>query len=310
MKLQPGLACTGLALVFSALLLQGCQGRREASIEIARAFQSETKPKPRGADERGFAAPGSIEPLDGIRRLAAPLTPSGLSPRIAILYVQAGDRVKAGQVLARFDNHPTVIRELAAEDTTIRALQSEIAILERQTRRFQQLEAGGVIPSADYEERELRLNQLRNRLRQATAKRSIIVEQLRLAQLVAPISGMVLSIHSRSGEQPGAAGVLDLADPDSIGAIAQVEERFVTRLRTGQIVRVISENGYFSTPLQARIHSIGHRVTPRRALETKPGISRDTEPRVVEVRLEFTDAAASSLADMTGAKVMVQFPAQ
>lgn len=301
-------AAPGLALILSLGLLQGCQGGKGASIEVARALRSEASPSSASSDGRGFAAPGSIEPLDGTLRLAAPLTPSGLAPRVAALYVKEGDRVQAGQILARFDNHPSVLQELAAEDTTIRSLQSEIAILERQTSRFQKLQAMGVIPSADYEDRELRLNQLHNKLAQSKARRRVIREQLRLSQLVAPISGVVLSIQSRTGEQPGIEGVLDLADPRSIGAIAQVEEKYIPGLQPGQPVRVSSENGYFATPLKARIRSIANRVTPRRSLLTKPGLYKDSEPRVVDVRLEFTEAPPVALANMSGAKVMVQFP--
>ncbi|MGA0216914.1 MAG: efflux RND transporter periplasmic adaptor subunit [Vulcanococcus sp.] len=297
-------AAHGLALILAAGLLQGCQGSEGPSVEVSRALRAEARPP---SVKRGFSAPGTIEPLEGILRLAAPLTPSGLAPRVAELYVKEGERVKEGQILARFDNHPSVLQELAAEDTTIRSLQSEKVILERQTRRFMTLLDKGVIPRADFEDRELRLSQLRNQLAQSRARRNVIREQLLLSQLVAPISGMVLSIQSRSGEQPGIEGVLDLADPLSIGAIAQVEEKHIPGLQPGQSVLVSSENGYFTTPLQARIRSIAHRVTPRRSLLTKPGLYKDSEPRVVDVQLEFTQTPPVTLAKMSGAKVMVQF---
>lgn len=301
----PGLLLSLTVSVLPALVM-GCQGGSGRSVEISRALRAEAA-QSTAAGRQGFAAPGTIEPLEGITTLAAPLTASGLAPRVAVLYVKEGDRVQAGQILARFDNYPSVLQELAAEDTTIRSLQSEIVILQRQTRRFQKLEAIGVIPTAEYEDRELRLSQLRNKLVQSQARRNVIGEQLRLARLVAPVSGLVLSIHSHAGEQPGTDGVLDLADPRNIGAIAQVEEQYIPRLRQGQAATVNSENGYFQSPLKARVLSIGHRVTTRRALITKPGISKDMEPRVVNVKLAFINQPPSSLANMSGAKVMVNF---
>lgn len=285
-----GLSTTGL--------VQGCQGESPGSVQLARAMQ---------APAISLAAPGSIEPLEGIRRLAAPLTPSGMAPRVERLYVEEGDAVQAGQILAQFDNYPSVQAELSVNSSTIRSLESEIAILERQTRRFQSLQAAGVIASADYEERQLRLTELRNQLRQTQARRQVIEEQRQLAQLRAPITGTVLTIHSRAGEQPGADGVLDLADPHSMGAIAQVDEGDIPRLRIGQAATITSENGYFATPLSARIASIAQRVTPRRSLLTKPGLNKDSEPRVVEVKLRFNQATPTSIARMSGAKVMVQF---
>ncbi len=290
--------CRSAALgVSAAWLLQGCQEPATGSVQLARAMQAEAR----------VAAPGTIEPLQGIRRLAAPLTPSGMAPRVGQLHVEEGESVQAGEILAQFDNYATVKAELSVNTSSIESLQSEIRILEQQTRRFQSLQAAGVIASADYEERQLRLTQLRNQLQQTRAKRRVIQEQVQLAQLRAPIAGTVVTVHSRAGEQPGSQGVLDLVDPHSIGVIAQVDEHDIPRLHPGQDATISSENGYFTTPLKARIQSIAQRVTPRRSLLTKPGLHKDSEPRVVEVKLRLTPATQTNIARMTGAKVMVEF---
>ena len=296
-----------LLLILVAAMLQGCEDSSKGAplIEVAGSFQTELR---QPMDIGGISAPGFIEPLDGILRLSAPITPSGLAPRVAKLYVKAGDPIKKGQVLARFDNYPRLSQTLAAEDATIESLKLEIALLASQTQRFQFLESKGALSGSDLEEKQLRLIQLRNKLVLSQAKRQVILEELKLSELIAPISGLVLSIQARDGEQPSISeGVLDVADNSRIGAITQVDEKYIPRIRIGQAVLVDSENGYFDKPLEARIISIGSRVTYRRSLFTKPGFYKDAEPRVVDIQLEFKKALPERLAQMTGAKVVARF---
>ena len=53
------------------------------------------------------AALGRLEPYGDIRILAAPASDSGSSPRISQLLVEEGQRVRRGQLLARFDSGPS-----------------------------------------------------------------------------------------------------------------------------------------------------------------------------------------------------------
>ena len=57
------------------------------------------------------AALGRLEPAGDIRVLAAPIAGIGGSPRISRLFVNEGDRVRRGQVLALFDTGPSLEAE-------------------------------------------------------------------------------------------------------------------------------------------------------------------------------------------------------
>lgn len=255
-----------------------------------------------------MAAPGILEPRNGNLALAAPVGPLGVTPRVEALYVQAGDAVRQGQVLARFDNYEGVRREIEATTARIEGLRTEIAILEQQTRRFESLRAQGVLALADFEERSLRLAQLRNARTAAERDRRVLEERLRLAQLVAPISGEVLSVNARPGEQAGPEGVLELAATGDLVVKAQVEEAAVGGLVVGQPVEVMGENADPPEPLRGRVSSIAARVSPRRSLSLRPGAYRDSEPRVVDVTISLDPGASRQRGVLrSGSKVLVIF---
>jgi HlyD family secretion protein len=261
-----------------------------------------------GAAPERLAAPGILEPEGGSLVLAAPVGPLGITPRLERLDVRAGDRVRRGQLLARFDNHEGVRRELDTTNARIRGLHAEIAILGRQTQRFEALRAQGVVSLADFEDRSLRLTQLRNSLAVAEQERRVLEERLRQAELFAPISGEVLSVLAQPGEQPGPGGVLELAAIDTLVVKAQVEEASVGRLALGQPVEVLADNGAFPERLRGRVSFIAAKVSPRRSLSLRPGYYRDSEPRVVDVTIRLDRASLPSGGPArSGSKVQVFF---
>ncbi len=262
---------------------------------------------PAQAGER-LAAPGILEPRDGSLALAAPVGPLGITPRVEQLYVQVGDIVQRGQVLARFDNDGELRREIDTIAARINGLGDEIAILDRQTQRFDSLRAQGVVALADFEDRALRLSQLRNNRALALQERRVLEERLRKAQLVAPISGEVLAVNARPGEQAGPDGVLELAATDNLVVKAQVEEASAGGLTLGQPVEVVGENAEFPQPLGGRISFIAAKVSPRRTLTQRPGFYRDSEPRVVDVTIDLEPAGQSlGRHARSGSKVLVIF---
>ena len=55
----------------------------------------------------------------------------GASPRVETLLVEEGDRVEAGQVLARFDTHPDQLADFEVAKATIATLEQRQALLQR-----------------------------------------------------------------------------------------------------------------------------------------------------------------------------------
>ncbi|MEE2696053.1 MAG: biotin/lipoyl-binding protein, partial [Cyanobacteriota bacterium] len=68
---------------------------------------------------RGVSALGRLNPAGNVRRLDAPSGAMGSSPRVETLLVEEGDRVEAGQVLARFDTHLDQLADLEVAQAAI-----------------------------------------------------------------------------------------------------------------------------------------------------------------------------------------------
>ena len=262
-------------------------------------------PAPAQLRQEGVSALGRLEPAGDVRKLAAPITGMGGSPRITELLVQEGDRVQQGQVLATFDNRPGLLADQSLLQTRIANLSQQLTLLERDTRRYRGLAQGGATPTGDLDNREIKLIALRGDLAQARAQLTKVQADLQLSELRAPMAGTVLRITSRPGERPDVSGILELGATDRMEAVAEVYESDIDRVRVGQSVRLTSENGGFNGTLQARVLRISPQVRQRQVLSTDP--TGDADARVVEVRLELDASAAAKVRDLAGLKVIARF---
>ena len=295
------LVVVGVALL-AALLLLGRLLQRPASPPASPT--AATAPV-RPAAAEAVSALGRLEPAGDVRQLAAPMSSMGGSPRLTALFVQEGERVRRGQLLASFDTRPGLLADQSLLQTRIANLSQQVALLERDTARYRRLAQGGVTPSGDLDNREIRLIDLRGQLSQARAQLAKVQTDLLLSELRAPIDGTVLRITAYPGERPGDAGILELGATDRMEAVAEVYESDINRVRVGQPVTLLSENGGFSGSLQARVLRISPQVRQRQVLSTDP--TGDADARVVEVRLALDPEAAARVNDLAGLKIIARF---
>ncbi len=146
------------------------------------------------------SALGRLEPAGDVRKLAAPMSGLGGSPRIAALWVQEGDRVGRGDRLASFDSRPGLLADQALIQTKISNTLLQLQLLERDTRRYRRLAKSGATPSADLDNREIRLINLRGDLAQARVQLRKVQSDLVQSELRAPMNATVLRILARPGE--------------------------------------------------------------------------------------------------------------
>ena len=295
------LVVVGVALL-AALLLLGRLLQRPASPPASPT--AATAPV-RPAAAEAVSALGRLEPAGDVRQLAAPMSSMGGSPRLTALFVQEGERVRRGQLLASFDTRPGLLADQSLLQTRIANLGQQVALLERDTARYRRLAQGGVTPSGDLDNREIRLIDLRGQLSQTRAQLAKVQTDLVLSELRAPIDGTVLRITAYPGERPGDAGILELGATDRMEAVAEVYESDIDRVRVGQPVILLSENGGFSGSLQARVLRISPQVRQRQVLSTDP--TGDADARVVEVRLALDPEAAARVNDLAGLKIIARF---
>jgi len=253
----------------------------------------------------GVAALGQLNPFGEVRRLAAPTSGKGGTPRLSKILVQEGDSITKEQILAVFDNRPKLEADLAFEQANLNILMNEIRIQKREIKRYQMLVDKGALAVIVLDKMKDDLVISEARLLKIQSAINAINFDLEQTQLKSPIDGIVLQILARQGERPNSAGVLNVGANQSMEALIEVYESDIDRVEIGQPVDLISENGGFNGSLRGQVSLISPQVKQRRVLSTDP--TGDADSRVVEVRVKLDNSSAEKVSHLTGMKVIARF---
>jgi len=194
---------------------------------------------------------------------------STLTGRVAQVRVREGAQVRRGQVLITLETDElkaAVSQAVAAERQADATLQVARATLTR----AQQLVAQGFYSAAQLEEAQRAVDVAQ--AQQGSARAAVGAARARLEQtaVLAPTDARVLSRLVEPGQivQPGHALMsLALAGPTQLSA--QVDERFLDQLQTGQKAMVVAD-AFAGQRFAARVLSIAPVVDPQRgAIEVK-----------------------------------------
>jgi RND family efflux transporter MFP subunit len=162
---------------------------------------------------------------------------SRVSGVVERLYVQIGDTVSKGQLLAELDDEDLIARR---DEAAAALKQSEVDLTYAGTdlRRKRKLAAPGGISRSDLDLAEQAYAVAKQRVVGARANLAYASTQVGYARIVAPITGVVASIKTQEGETV-AAGLeaptfLTLLDPSRLEVWAYVDETDIGRIRVGQ----------------------------------------------------------------------------
>jgi HlyD family secretion protein len=255
----------------------------------------------------GVAALGTLEPHGDVHVLASPTLQLGGAPRVRSILVEEGERVRAGQLLATFDNYDNVRSERNRVLANINSKNSEIAVLESETNRYRSLQNQGAVSKAELESRELQLLGLKAQLSEFQAILKEVNTKFQDTELRAPISGYVLKLNARVGERAGSSGVMEIGNSDRMEAVLQVDESDISSITLDQPVFITSENRAFSGSLEGRVSLIGVKVSERRRISVDPTLDSDVEARVIDVRVSLLPDDSARVRDLVGAKVLGEF---
>ena len=251
------------------------------------------------------AALGQLNPLGEVRKLAAPNSGKGGTPRLSKLLIGEGDSVHKEQILAVFDNRPKLEANLKSAQANLNILMSEISIKKREINRYQTLVDKGAVARIVLDKMKDDLSISETRILKLKSAIDAIEVDLEQTQLKSPIDGIVLQILVREGERPNSSGVINVGANQLMEALIEVYESDIDRVQIGQAVDLISENGGFDGSLRGQVSLISPQVRQRRVLSTDP--TGDADSRVVEVRVKLDNASAKKVSYLTGMKVIARF---
>lgn len=122
-----------------------------------------------------------------------------------------------------------------------------------------------------------------------------------LSRIYAPITGTVLRVFVRPGDQVGGDGVLELADLDRLEIVADVYETDLPRVREGAVADIVVPGE--PTRFAATVTTLGWTV--RRSTQANSDPVAALDARTVEVRLALDPAAVPVLRRRVNMQVQV-----
>jgi HlyD family secretion protein len=299
-----------------------------ACLAVLPAAESLAESPGDAAASGGVSSLGRIEPHHGIIRIGAPSTPQAISGSVVSrLLVEAGDDVKAGQVLAETDSvaYEQAEVEVAEASLQLAQHQAEMAIAQEQdvcsradvavrtsARRARLLHDGVTSDEeadmAAGDAKALSGSCTAARVATKAAESTVLVREaeLKKARLAherglirAPMDGRILRIAKRPGELVDLHGILEMGDVSNMYAIAEIYETDIARVKKGQKATVTSKA--LDGPLSGVVAVVRQQVRKQDATGTDPASRKDA--RVVEVEIKLDDS--KRVAGLTNLQVEV-----
>jgi HlyD family secretion protein len=203
---------------------------------------------------------GTIEALHEL-----PIGNSGDTGRIVAVYVQVGDHVRRGQVLAQLDDSvlaPQVAQLSAALDQA----RAQAGLSAAEYRRGVAAGPAGGLSAQDIEKLQAASIMDAANIKVAAAELAVMRAKLALTRIVAPVDGLVLTRNAEVGQIAASGGpaLFDVEDGGQVEMIGQVAEQDMADLRVGQSAAVYLIGN--PQPFAGRIWLLGAVIDPQSRL--------------------------------------------
>jgi HlyD family secretion protein len=181
--------------------------------------------------------------------------------RIKAIYVEAGDHVKQGQIMAKLDDSVLIpqVNRLAA---SVEEAKADAALSAAQYRRALRVQAAGALSAEEIEHR--RATSLTDDAKVKVAQAQLAEFQARLDRTTvrAPAEGIVLTRTAEVGQisNPGGTPLFRLARNGEIEMRGQIAEQDMARLKIDQPAAVYITN--VAKPFDGHVRLLGAVIDP------------------------------------------------
>lgn len=252
-----------------------------------------------GARGASLSIEGHVEPLRQATVAAQ------IGGNVTALLVKAGDRVRAGQAIARIDERDAAAGVLRSEAGLAQA-EAEARNARVAVERTRELRAQGFVSQAALDTAETQLKAAQAGVQQAQAARSQATLARGFAGVAAPFDGIVLATHLEAGDlaSPGRP-IATLYAPGAMRATAQVPLSQADGARRAARIEVELANGQRVAPAARTELASADPVS--QTVEWRLDLPATALPGLVPgqvARVHFTGAAA-----VAGAPATLRLPA-
>jgi RND family efflux transporter MFP subunit len=172
-------------------------------------------------------------------RYDMPIGNEGETGRIVAVYVEAGDQVRRGQLLAKLDDSVLIpqLNRLAASLEQARA-QSELS--QAEYRRAESVAAAGALSAEDIEKRRATAVTDAANVKVVAAQLAEAEARLKRTRITAPIDGLVLTRKAEVGQitNPGGEALFRVASGGEVEMRGQLAEQDLAQVKVGDAATV------------------------------------------------------------------------
>ena len=172
-------------------------------------------------------------------RYDMPIGVEGDAGRVAAIYVEAGDHVKRGQVLARL-NVSVLEPQVANLEAGLEQARAEAELADAEYRRAQAVGASGALSVEETQRRKSAALTAAAKVKVAAAQLAEAQARLARAAVRAPADGVILTRNVEVGQTatPGGEALFRLSERGEVELRGQVAEQDLPLLKVGQSVNV------------------------------------------------------------------------
>jgi RND family efflux transporter MFP subunit len=212
------------------------------------------------------AAPTTVSITGTIgARYDTPIGAEGDAGRVAAVYVEAGDHVKRGQVLARIDT-AVLVPQVANLQAAFDLARAEADLAAAEYRRAVAVGKSGALSAEETERRRSSAVTGEAKVKVAAAQLAEAQARLARAEVRAPADGVILTRSVEVGQTVSPAGtpLFRMAEGDEVELRGDVAETDLPLLKVGQAVDV-RLTGY-AKPYPGRVRLLGAVIDPQTRL--------------------------------------------
>ena len=202
-------------------------------------------------------------------RYDTPIGVEGDAGRVAAIYVEAGDHVKRGQVLARL-NVSILEPQVANLEAALEQARAEAELADAEYHRAQAVGASGALSAEETQRRKSASATAAAKVKVAAAQLAEAQARLARAAVRAPADGIILTRNIEVGQTaaPGGEALFRLSEGGEVELRGQVAEQDLPLLKVGQLVNVRLTGT--TRVYEGRVRLLGAVIDP----QTRLGIAR------------------------------------
>ena len=174
-----------------------------------------------------------------VARYDTPIGVEGDGGRVSAIYVEAGDHVKRGQILARFDS-AVLEPQVANLEAALELARAEAELAAAEYHRALAVGKSGALSAEETERRRSSSVTAAAKVKVAAAQLAEARARLARMQVRAPAEGTILTRTIEVGQtaSPGGGALFRMAEGDDVELSGEVAEQDLPALQVGQVVNV------------------------------------------------------------------------